>query len=241
MCDKCGCEQEHEGNHEHHDVVGSKIIDVNKSVTEANDELAQQIGNFLKDKGILSINLMGAPGSGKTTFIEQLVEFIPAEEIAVIQGDLESDIDKKRLEKKNIHTFQINTHSGCHLNAMMVNKALMHMQPSGKKYLIIENVGNLVCPAAVQIGQHIDIVVSSTTEGTDKPKKYPVIFMNTKMIVLSKYDLKEAVGFEETKYLEDLKNINAEAKIVKVSSKDPESFKDAAEFIRDERERLFKV
>jgi len=117
----------------------------------------------------------------------------------------------------------------------------MHMQPSGKKYLIIENVGNLVCPAAVQIGQHIDIVVSSTTEGTDKPKKYPVIFMNTKMIVLSKYDLKEAVGFEETKYLEDLKNINAEAKIVKVSSKDPESFKDAAEFIRDERERLFKV
>ena len=122
---------------------------------------------------------------------------IDPKDIAVIQGDCESDIDKQRLEKSKIYTHQINTHSGCHLNSSMINSALIDMDLAGKKYLLIENVGNLVCPAGVNIGQHMDLIVSSTTEGSDKPKKYPQIFMDASVVVISKADLAKHVGFSE--------------------------------------------
>ena len=252
MCEECGCGHAHKKIDDHdkgNDNNPNQNIEINKSVTEANDAIAHQIWHFLKDKNILCINLMGAPGSGKTTFIEGLVGFaketggfIDPKEIAVIQGDLESDIDKKRLEEKNIQCHQINTHSGCHLNAAMINKVLLNMDEkfnlNNKKFLIIENVGNLVCPAGVKIGQHMNIVISSTTEGSDKPKKYPIIFYDAGLVVISKYDLKEAVEFDEESYIKDIKNINSKASIAKVSSKKPETFSEVAGFIKHEREHL---
>ena len=229
MCDECGCQ-----NHEH----SEKSITINKSVTEVNDIIADQINEFLKDKKILCINLMGSPGSGKTTVIEGLCNYIKPEELTVIQGDLESDIDKKRLERKNIQTYQINTHSGCHLNATMINKILLNADLKAKKILIIENVGNLVCPAGVNVGQHMNIVVSSTTEGSDKPKKYPLIFMDANMIIISKFDLSEMVDFKEKQYVDDIKNINIKTKIFKTSSKNIESFKEISHKIKHERQHL---
>jgi hydrogenase nickel incorporation protein HypB len=228
MCEDCGC------------LESEKKIIVNKSVTQVNDLLAHQIYHNLQDKKVICINLMGAPGSGKTTFIEGLISYIPTKELVVIQGDLESDIDKIRLKKLGVNTYQINTHSGCHLNAEMINKALLNINFEGKKYLIIENVGNLVCPAGVQIGQHMDIVVSSTAEGYDKPKKYPIIYLNAKLIIISKYDIKDAVDFDEEKFLFDIKNINSKAKIVKTTSKDKESFKEAAFFFKHQREHIIE-
>ncbi len=226
MCEECGCEKK------------ERTIFIEKSVTELNDSVANKTGIFLKEKSILCVNIIGAPGSGKTTFIEGIADFIPKKEIAVIQGDLESDIDKKRLEKIKIEAFQINTHSGCHLNADMIKKALEKINLGGKKYLFIENVGNLVCPAGVRIGQHIDIVISSTTEGSDKPKKYPLVFMEAKLIIISKCDLEDAVEFDEEEYVKDLLKINSKAKILKTSSKKSNTFKEAAHFLEHEREHL---
>jgi hydrogenase nickel incorporation protein HypB len=172
---------------------------------------------------------MGSPGSGKTTVIEGVAKHLNPEEIFVIQGDLESDIDKERLEKVGLDCYQINTHSGCHLNAQMINEALMDSILNGKRYLIVENVGNLVCPAQVKLGQHIDVVVSSTPEGSDKPIKYPLIFREASLIIVSKTDIGENVGFDEKMYLKDLYDINPDAKIVKTSIKDPNSYKEIAD------------
>lgn len=235
MCEECGCGKTDSEKKE------ETSYTVNKSVTEVNDLLAAQISEFLSEKKILGVNLMGSPGSGKTAFIEGLCHYLNPADLAIIQGDLESDIDKKRLEKKGITSYQINTHSGCHLTAAMINKALLHLDVATKKYLIIENVGNLVCPAGQRIGQHINIVVSSTVEGTDKPKKYPYIFMDAHLVVLSKYDLIDRTDFNEEQYRQDIHYINAKAPLMKVSSKDPPSFQQAADFIEHQRDHLFGI
>jgi hydrogenase nickel incorporation protein HypB len=243
MCNECGCEDKitkvhDEKDHFHKGEDTQKEVTLDRSVSEFNDNIALSTSNNLKDLGILCINLMGAPGSGKTTVIEGVSRFISPKEICVIQGDLESDIDKKRLEKIDIETYQINTHSGCHLNSSMVSKALLSLNLKEKKFLIIENVGNLVCPAGVKIGQHMNIVVSSTTEGSDKPKKYPYIFMDAEMIIISKTDLSDAAGFDEALYLSDIKKINSHAEIIKVSNKIGESYKEIAHELVHEREHL---
>jgi hydrogenase nickel incorporation protein HypB len=263
MCEECGCSQKtgsktgiHMHNHAHADAhshstqaahshthepaVILKNVPVEKSVTEQNDRLAHELSHELLHMDILCINVQGSPGSGKTSVIEGIARYIPPSKIAVIQGDLESDIDKKRLEKLKIATHQINTHSGCHLNAMMISDALRSINLRGKKYLIVENVGNLVCPAGVQIGQHMNMVVSSTTEGSDKPKKYPYIFMDANLIIISKIDIASAVGFNEAAYLTDLRNINGNAKILKTSTKLPESFSEVAYFLEHQREHLLE-
>jgi len=230
MCETCGCQ-------DHKQDLEKKVI-INKSVTELNDVLANHIQSFLLEKHILCVNLMGSPGSGKTAVIEGLLRYIDVSDIAVIQGDLESDLDKKRLEKKGVLTYQINTHSGCHLTSAMINKALYELDVQHKKYLLIENVGNLVCPAGVKIGQHVNVVVSSTTEGADKPKKYPYVFMDADLVVISKYDVVEYVDFNVDGYLQDIRNINANVTIVKTSTKDPDSFKNVISFFEHKRDHL---
>jgi hydrogenase nickel incorporation protein HypB len=224
MCEKCGCEE--------------KRIIVNKSITEENDIIAEMNANFLNKKKILCVNMMGAPDCGKTTVIESIAKHIDPKELTIIQGNLESDIDKKRIEKRRITTYQINTHSGCHLNSQMVNSALAKLDLEGKKYILVENVGNLVCPAGVKIGQHINMVVSSTTEGSDKPKKYPIIFLDADAVVISKHDLIKYVDFDEKEYVNMIKKINAKAKIIYTSIHDLGSFNEIANFIEHEREHL---
>ncbi len=201
-----------------------KRLELNKKVRELNDSVANETSRLLSEKGVFCINIMGSPGAGKTTFIELVSRQINPKQIAVIQGDLESDVDKKRLEKLGIDSHQINTHTGCHLNAEMVKLAVDSMEFGGKKFLFIENVGNLVCPANKKIGQHLNVVISSTTEGSDKPKKYPIIFRDAELIVISKYDLAGHVDFDEPSYISDLKNINAKAEIVKISKNMPSGF-----------------
>ncbi len=229
MCEECGCE-----NHE----STAKNITINRSVTEVNDSIADQISKSLQEKKILCVNIMGSPGSGKTTVLEGILEYIDPSLVAVIQGDLESDVDTKRLEKRKVETVQINTHSGCHLNSSMILKALLDLDLNDKKFLFIENVGNLVCPAGVRIGQHVNMVVSSTTEGSDKPKKYPYIFMDANLVVISKYDLAEIVGFDEEQYIKDIKSINRKIWFVKTSYTNKESFREVVHFLDHERSHV---
>ncbi|MFC2163043.1 hydrogenase nickel incorporation protein HypB [Candidatus Altiarchaeota archaeon] len=224
MCDECGCNE--------------RTIRVEEPVLKANDDAAIKNKSFLSEKGILCANILGSPGSGKTSLIEGLAGHIPPAAIAVIQGDLESEVDKLRLEGQGITCYQINTHSGCHLNAIMVANAIGDMILSGKKYLFIENVGNLVCPAGIALGQHVDLVVSSTCEGSDKPRKYPLIFMDADAIIISKTDLTDAVGFIEEDYLADLRKINGRAGIFRVSCKDADSFRQVANLLEHEWDHL---
>lgn len=227
MCNDCGCDEKLEEKQE---------IEINESVMEDNDKIAHDTRHMLFHKGILPINIMGSPGAGKTTFIENIANFIDADKIAVIQGDLESDIDKERLEKQNILTYQINTHSGCHLNAKMILDAINDMDLENKKILLIENVGNLVCPANIEIGQKLNILISSTTEGSDKPRKYPIIFNNSNALVISKCDLAEYVGFKREEYMADLKKINYDAEIFEVTEKEADSFKGISDYILKNQE-----
>jgi len=205
-------------------------VEVDINVSHANDEIAEVNRKLLDKNKIRCVNIMGSPGAGKTTLIEGIAGHINPKKIAVIQGDLESDIDQKRLEKAGIEIFQINTHSGCHLNAHMVEHALEDMDIEGKKYLLIENVGNLVCPAGVNLGEHMKIVVSSTTEGSDKPKKYPIIFLDADAVVLSKMDLADAVDFDEKQYVDDIRKINRGIEIFR-TDKNKRSFEDIAGFL----------
>jgi hydrogenase nickel incorporation protein HypB len=240
MCKECGCEDKEKKGKKTESIQDLKreIVSIDKSITEHNDNIAHDIWRNLRDKGVLCVNIMGSPGSGKTSFIEGIAKHISPEEIMVIQGDLESDVDKERLEKIGIDAHQINTHSGCHLNSEMIKEALAGCNLDGKKYLMIENVGNLVCPSGVKIGQHMNVLISSTTEGSDKPRKYPYIFMDAGIIVISKIDIADAVDFDEGAYIADIKRINPAAKIFKASRKISGSFDGIAQEIIHEREHL---
>lgn len=236
MCDDSGCSQEESLKQKEKEI--EKKLEINKKVSEVNDAIARQLSEFLQKKQVLSVNIMGSPGSGKTSIIERVSGFLGVSNVSVIQGDLESDIDKKRMEAIAVDAFQINTHTGCHLNASMVNNALFEMKLEGKKYLIIENVGNLVCPAGVKIGQHINILVSSTVEGNDKPQKYPIIFADADAVVISKADLSKITGFDDESYARAISITNQKAKIFKTSFKDKASFQPIAEFLEHKRSHL---
>ena len=218
MCDHCGCEDVRPQTA----AVPTTIrVPIDRDIFEENDRRARTTSHDLVHRGVLAINVMGAPGSGKTTVIEMLATFLGKERIAVIQGDLESDVDKVRLERAGIRAFQINTHSGCHLNAAMIAHALEHLSLDGISFLFIENVGNLVCPAGVQLGQHVNIVVSSTAEGSDKPKKYPHIFRDADAILISKTDLVPYVSFDELLFRDDLTKIARDALLLGLAKNAP--------------------
>lgn len=220
MCQECGCG----------DIV------VNESITAKNESVSDRVRASLEQQGIFVVNLMGAPGSGKTSVIEHLTAGLDG--LFVVQGDCESDVDTRRLEAHGVRAVQINTHSGCHLTAHMIEQVLDGVDLSGVHYLVIENVGNLVCPAGVGVGEHLNIVVSSTTEGDDKPTKYPHIFRAAKLVVVSKSDIADAVGFDIDSYRTQLDRVTT-AKVLLTSTKEPESFDRLAHMIAHARDHVF--
>lgn len=230
MCEECGCDE----------VENKETIEVDKDLRDENDRIAGENKHTLLHKKVFPVNIMGSPGSGKTTLIESLTNYIEPSEISVIQGDLENDVDKRKLESQGIKTYQINTHSGCHLNAEMINDAIEDMNLKGKKYLFIENVGNLVCPAGVNLGHEFNIVISSTAEGADKPKKYPVIFNEANMVVISKTDMAELAGFNKEEYVNDLKTINPRMHIVETTKNDINSYKEIARVLQNKHKEWEK-
>lgn len=205
-------------------------IEIDKRVTESNDKDATAVRKALKGQGVKCINLLGSPGSGKTTLIENAFRGME-DAISVIQGDLESDVDKQRLQDRGMPTYQINTHSGCHLNAHMIRHALEHVNLKGRRLLVIENVGNLVCPVGIDLGQAVNVLAISTTEGTDKPEKYPHIFRYAGIICVTKIDLAPHVDFDIDKFKGTLLRINPGAKVFQTTSKDKESFRSLADYL----------
>ena len=171
---------------------------------------ASENRKFLEKNGIYTVNVLGSPGSGKTTFIESIATRLGRKKCLVIEGDLSSKIDSDMLNKKGISSIQINTKTTCHLIPQDIKKALGKAKLKGKEFLFIENIGNLVCPANKDLGENLRLLVSSCPEGSDKPLKYPPMFRFADVVVVSKTDMEKASGFSFQKFGKNALKINGE-------------------------------
>jgi hydrogenase nickel incorporation protein HypB len=169
---------------------GRESLTVLKNLLSENDHQAGHNREHFDRRGILAVNLMSSPGAGKTALLESTIDALHGEyKVAVIEGDLETERDAERIRKRGVEAIQISTGSACHLDAHMVHDALHHMDLNGLDIVFIENVGNLVCPASFDLGQHRNITLLSVPEGDDKPAKYPVMFRAADLVLLTKADL----------------------------------------------------
>lgn len=196
------------------------VITVERKVLEKNDQIAAELRNKFQSKKIFVINLLSSPGSGKTSLIERTVEQLKGKiKISVIVGDVQTDNDANRIGKLGIHVVQIITHGSCHLEAQLVRDAYLKIENEPTDLLIIENVGNLVCPAGYDLGEEKKIVLISTTEGDDKPLKYPAMFRNSSVMIINKIDLIPYVNSSIEEIKTNATKINSALKIFELSCK----------------------
>jgi len=193
-------------------------VKVMKNILGENEKIAEENRKLFRDKNIFVVNLMGSPGSGKTTLLEKTLSKLTKKfRVAVIEGDLFTARDAERIERQNVPVVQINTSGGCHLDAAMVRRAAESLNLDDINLLIVENVGNLVCPAEFDVGENIKAVVLSITEGDDKPLKYPLIFKESAVAILNKVDLLPFTNFNLEQARADLSTIHPKIKIVETS------------------------
>jgi len=199
---------------------GTKLtkVKVFTNILKANENIAQKNRDIFDKNKVYTINLMSSPGSGKTSLLERTINLVKNElKMAVLEGDLQTDNDAQRIKKYDIPVVQINTNGACHLDANMVDRALKSFDFKEIDLFVIENVGNLVCPASFELGEHDKAVMVSTTEGDDKPIKYPVMFRKAKVLLINKIDLLPYTNFNMSKIKKDAMNINPEMRIFEIS------------------------
>lgn len=193
-------------------------VKVMKNILGENDKIAEENRKLFAEKKIFVVNLMGSPGSGKTSLLEKTLSALAEKiSVAVIEGDLFTAKDAERIERQNVPVVQINTSGGCHLDAQMVRRAAESLDLEKIDLLIVENVGNLVCPAEFDVGENCKAVVLSITEGDDKPLKYPLIFKESAVTLLNKIDLLEFTNFDLKSAREDLTTLHPGLKIIETS------------------------
>ena len=225
-----GHEHSHDHQHEHehdgvfhshdHDHPHQKVINLNLDILSDNNRLAQLNRRFFEGRKVLCLNLVSSPGSGKTSILEKTIQaLIPTRKIAVIEGDQQTLLDAERIEKSGAPAIQINTGSGCHLDARMIELALEKLEVESGSILFIENVGNLVCPAMFDLGEAKRVVVISVTEGEDKPLKYPYMFQSSHLCLINKSDLLPYVDFDTEKAIGYARSLNPKLEFILVSAK----------------------
>ncbi len=225
MCESCGCgtANEHHHHHEHshdHKHSHTKTVTLEQKVLAQNDALAEQNRAWLAEKGVVAINLISAPGSGKTYLLEKTLEALDGKiKCAVITGDQQTDRDAQRLKGKGAKIHQIETISACHLDAHQIWHALAEVIDDETRLLFIENVGNMVCPTAFDLGESFKVALLSTPEGEDKPIKYPVLFATAKAIVLTKMDLAEPLGWNLSACRKYIQQVQPGANVIELSAK----------------------
>lgn len=215
-----------------HDI---RKINVMENIMDENDHIAEHINEHMSAHGVLVINEMGAPGVGKTTTLKNVISRLDGIKSYVIEGDIESDIDTRNLNGLGIDTHQINTFGACHLDAPMIDHMIDHIgfdYEEERAVLFIENIGNLVCPAEFSIGEHIKMLISTVTEGSDKPYKYPLAFEKADVIILNKVDLIPYLDFDEEFFMKGIRALNKDVPVFKVSGKTGEGFDAVAEWIK---------
>lgn len=208
-------------------------IKVMTNILDANDRIAAEVNEKLSRRGIFTLNLMGSPGAGKTSLLELTINELKKDtRLAVIEGDLFTSKDAERIARQEVPVIQINTGGGCHLDANMVNAVLGRLDLDNLDLLIIENVGNLVCPAEFNIGEDVKAIVLSITEGEDKPLKYPLMFKQAAVAILNKVDLLPYTGFDMAAATDDITSINPHITLVTASCRTGEGMEAWYDWLR---------
>lgn len=261
MCTVCGCgnegethvhdqshDQSHDHSHGHHhyghggaglNVVGfsqNKLIEIEKNILSKNDGYAESNRHWLKQHGLAALNLVSSPGAGKTTLlVETLLRIKNDFSVGVIEGDQETANDADRIKETGVAAIQINTGKGCHLDAHMVGHAIQALPLNRDGVVFIENVGNLVCPASFDLGEDAKVVILSTTEGEDKPIKYPDMFSVSDLMLISKTDLLPYLDFNVEQAIDYAKRVNPNLEIILLSAKSGEGMEDWINWISSKR------
>ena len=218
------------GHHHHHDV---NIVELEKDILHQNQLGAERNRGFFEALNIFAMNLVSSPGSGKTLLLEKTIADLKGEiEFSVIEGDQQTTNDAARIHALNVPVLQINTGKGCHLDSEMIAKSLKELKPKQNSILMIENVGNLVCPAMFDLGENQRVVIISTTEGEDKPLKYPDMFYSSNICIINKIDLLPYLKFDVEKLKENTKKVNPNIQFFEVSATSGEGMEAWYEFLR---------
>lgn len=213
-----------------------RIIEIKKSVFEANENDAENVRKLLKEKNCFLINLMSSPGSGKTTTLVKLLNELKKDfKIAVMEADIDSDVDAKKIkEEVGIESIQLHTGGMCHLDALMTKQGLDELDLDSLDLIILENVGNLVCPAEFDTGANKNMMILSVPEGDDKPLKYPLMFQITDLVVINKIDVLPFFDFSLERVEKNVHMRNKDTKILTISAKTGEGIKELADYIKEE-------
>lgn len=210
-----------------------KIITVEREVLKKNDEIAAENRAMLRRHAVFAINLLSSPGAGKTTLLERTISAVGgALRLAVVEGDVQTDLDAQRISQHDVPVVQIVTHGACHLEAPLVRDAMSKFALDDLDLLVIENVGNLICPSSFDLGEDVKVVVASTTEGDDKPMKYPKMFRVCDVCVLNKIDLLPYVDFDLARFKRFALEINPGVTFFEMSARTGEGVEAWVEWLR---------
>ena len=194
-------------------------IQVLNNILEINESYAEENRRVFDEHNVFAMNMMSSPGSGKTSLLERTLERLDSSRVAIIEGDMQTTKDAERLERFGVSIVQISTGNACHLDGKMISDALKDLDLTDVRLLVIENVGNLVCPAEFRVGEHAKVVVLSVTEGEDKPLKYPLMFREASLCVFNKIDLLPHLDFSLEEARENAHQINPQLKFLSISCK----------------------
>ena len=215
----------------------SRMVQIEQNILGKNNEYAAANRRFFSDHGILALNLVSSPGSGKTALLTRTLDDLKGElALSVIEGDQQTANDAERIRATGVNALQINTGKGCHLDGHMVGHAMQSLEPADGSVLFIENVGNLVCPAAFDLGEAHKVAILSVTEGEDKPIKYPDMFHASDLMILNKTDLLPYLDFDVAKCIEYARRVNPGIRILQLSAKSGEGMESWYQWIRATRQ-----
>jgi len=245
MCSVCGCSEgettiEHSHEHEHHHgkhshthdygsgaahahapgLSQARMVQIEQDILAKNNQYASGNRDYFSKHGILALNMVSSPGSGKTSLLTETIALLKDQlDISVIEGDQQTTHDADRIRATGVKALQINTGKGCHLDAHQIGHALENLKPATESIVFIENVGNLVCPASFDLGEAHKVAILSVTEGEDKPLKYPDMFYAADLMILNKIDLLPYVDFDVEQCIQYAKQVNPRIKILQLSAK----------------------
>ena len=218
-----------------------RVIEVKQSVYASNDERAKQLRKELKDRGIFLLNLMSSPGSGKTTTLKQTIKLLKDKHsIGVMEADIDSDVDAVSIAETGVKVIQLHTGGMCHLDAEMTRQGLDSLESNGIELAILENVGNLVCPAEFDTGASKNAMILSVPEGDDKPLKYPLMFSICDVVLINKIDVIPYFDFDMEKCIKNIKMRNPNVKIIPISAKTGKGISEFANWLSSEIEEWNK-